>query len=125
MLTEPDQPRYLGFMASELSASRRDVKVVVALEPDDPIERLRALRAADEELANWLSQAVGEARRVGRSWAEIGDALGVTRQAAWKLYNDPLRAAIDQARAEACLTDDEAIAVANAELRAVRARRRR
>ena len=62
-------------MTSELSASRRDVKVVVALEPDDPIERLRALRAADEELANWLSEAVGQARRAGRSWAEIGDAF--------------------------------------------------
>ena len=49
----------------------------------------------------------------------------MTRQAAWKLYNNPLRAAIDQARAEARLTDDEAIAVANEELRAVRARRRR
>ena len=80
------------------------------------MERLR-LWGADEELANWLSEAVGQARRAGRSWAEIGDALGVTRQAAWKLYNNPLRAAIDQARAEARLTDDEAIAVANEELR--------
>jgi hypothetical protein len=69
-------------MGSELSASRAEVTVVVALEPDDPIERLRALRVADQEVANWLSDAVGQARQAGRPWAEIGDALGVSRQAA-------------------------------------------
>ena len=112
-------------MASSLSASRDHVKVVVALEPDDPVERLRALRAADQELANWLSEAVGQARGAGRSWAEIGEALGVSRQAAWHLYNNPLRSAIDRARTEAGLSEDEALAVAKEELRAVRARRRR
>lgn len=48
---------------NELSASRSDVKVVVALEPDDPMERLRALRAADEKLADWLSEAVASTPR--------------------------------------------------------------
>jgi hypothetical protein len=112
-------------MTSELTASRSEVKVTVALEADGPIERLQALRAADEELAGWLADAVGRARGAGKSWAEIGDALGVSRQAAWKLYNEPLRALIDAARAEAGMNDDEAMEVANQELRALRARRRR
>jgi len=110
-------------MGSQLSATRSDVTVVVALEPDDPIDRLRALKAADQEVANWLSDAVGEARRAGRSWAEIGDALGVSRQAAWQLYNSGLRSAIARSRAEANLSEDEALGIANEELRAVRSRR--
>jgi uncharacterized membrane protein len=112
-------------MASQLSATRSDVTVMVALELDDPIDRLRALKAADQELANWLSEAVGQARQAGRSWAEIGDALGVSRQAAWQLYNSGLRSAIANARAEAGLLEEEAQALAAEELRAVRARRQR
>ena len=99
--------------------------MVVALGPDDPIDRLRALRAADREMAHWLSDAVGQARQAGRSWSEIGEALGVSRQAAWQLYNSPLRSAVDEARARSGLTEEEAMAVADEELRAVRARRRR
>jgi uncharacterized membrane protein len=112
-------------MGSQLSATSAEVTVVVALEPDDPIERLRALRVADQEVANWLSDAVGQARQAGRSWAEIGDALGVSRQAAWELYNSGLRSAIAKARAEAGLSEEEAQAVADEELRVVRSRRRR
>ena len=112
-------------MGSQLSAARSDVTVVVALEPADPIDRLRALKAANQEVANWLSEAVGQARQAGRSWAEIGDALGVSRQAAWQLYNSGLRTAIAKFRAEAGLSEEEAQAVADDELRAVRARRRR
>jgi len=112
-------------MGSQLSATRSDVTVVVALGPDDPIDRLRALRAADKEMANRLAEAVGQARQAGRSWAEIGDALGVSRQASWKLYNSGLRSAIAKTRTEAGLTEEEAQAVADEELRAVRSRRRR
>jgi uncharacterized membrane protein len=112
-------------MGSQLSASSAEVTVVVALGPDDPIERLRALRVADQEVANWLSDAVGQARQAGRPWAEIGDALGVSRQAAWQLYNSGLRSAIAKARAEAGLSQEEAQAVAEKELHAVRSRRRR
>ena len=99
--------------------------VVVALEAEDPIDRLRALRVADQEVANWLAEAVGQARGAGRSWAEIGDALGVSRQAAWQLYNSGLRSAIARARTEAGLSEEEAQAVADEELNVVRDRRRR
>ncbi len=35
-----------------------------------------------------LQHAVGEARRVGCSWSDIGEALGCTKQAAWARFAD-------------------------------------
>jgi hypothetical protein len=32
--------------------------------------------------------AVKEARRLGQSWAEIGAALGITRQSAWERWHE-------------------------------------
>jgi len=34
-------------------------------------------------------QLVHEAREGGRSWTEIGEALGVSRQAAWERFSIP------------------------------------
>jgi hypothetical protein len=38
-----------------------------------------------------MYQTVGEAREAGRSWTEIGNALGVTKQTAWQRFADGLR----------------------------------
>lgn len=40
------------------------------------------------EEADKVPQAVAAARRAGASWAQIGKALGVTRQAAWEKYRE-------------------------------------
>jgi ClpX C4-type zinc finger len=37
---------------------------------------------AETSLAGW----VGRARELGATWAQIGDALGVTRQSAWERF---------------------------------------
>jgi hypothetical protein len=112
-------------VSDRLAADLQDVTVSIALKRDDPIDRLRALKAADEEVERWLVEAVADARRAGRSWAAIGDALGVSRQAAWQLYNTELRTAITQVRKRAGLTEKEALALAQKELGNVRSRRRR
>jgi len=114
-----------GQMTSNLAAEGRDVSVRVALKADDPIDRIRALKAADEQVELWVVQAVGEARQAGRSWSDIGQALGVSRQAAWQLYNAALNSAIAEVRQKSDLSEEEAIAMAGQELRAVRVRRRR
>jgi hypothetical protein len=37
---------------------------------------------AESSLAGW----VGRARELGATWAQIGDALGITRQSAWERF---------------------------------------
>jgi len=46
------------------------------------IERLAALAEVRRTAHSWISVMVVEARKQGLSWQAIGDALGVTRQAA-------------------------------------------
>jgi hypothetical protein len=48
--------------------------------------------AADLQAASaaTLKQAVDRARAAGRTWQEIGDALGVTRQAAFQRFGHPI-----------------------------------
>ncbi|HEV6954504.1 MAG TPA: helix-turn-helix domain-containing protein [Promicromonospora sp.] len=54
---------------------------------DDPAEGLRAVRAL-RELADRLEVLqVERARRLGWSWQDVADALGVSRQAVHKKYN--------------------------------------
>src|SRR5687768_5792656 len=53
---------------------------------DDPIDELEAAARLKSELDDLtdalLGHFVDQARRAGRSWAQIGAALGVTKQAA-------------------------------------------
>lgn len=53
--------------------------------PDaDPLEVLRALSAFQKYFAAIEKEAVRVARSQNRTWQEIGDALGRTRQAVWQ-----------------------------------------
>ena len=56
-----------------------------------PIEALRECRRAATALEKAISQTVGEARESGRSWTEIGVALGVTKQTAWQRFSGGMR----------------------------------
>lgn len=57
---------------------------------NDPIELIRAadqIRYGAEAL---MTAAVQQAREAGRTWQEIGQALGVSRQAAFQKYGKPI-----------------------------------
>ena len=57
--------------------------------PTDPqayLELISLVSAARSETAVLLSTAVASARRAGCTWNQIGDVLGVTRQAAQQQY---------------------------------------
>ena len=41
----------------------------------------------ERQLDEQRRKLVEACRRQGRSWADIGDALGVTRQTAWERYS--------------------------------------
>lgn len=51
------------------------------------LEALQANEILVRLLTGWRWSAMRQAREDGRSWAEIGSALGMTRQSAWEFYN--------------------------------------
>jgi Clp amino terminal domain, pathogenicity island component len=74
-------------MSPETSLSLQDVIQRVEAEADDqPLSRLQTASALVRELAEIGDAALGyfvdQARHAGHSWSEIGEALGVSKQAA-------------------------------------------
>ena len=55
----------------------------------DPLERVWAADRAAGAVHDLLAEAVAAARANGASWAEIGDTLGTTRQAAHQRFHQP------------------------------------
>lgn len=93
--------------------------------PVDPVEALRALTEGEVELEHLRRDRVQAARDAGVSWDRIGDALGMSRQAAWEYYNQDLRERLrSNVEANDDLTEDEAMELAASEAKTVRRRRR-
>ncbi len=94
--------------------------------PVDPLDALRALTRSEAELDELRHQQVAAARDGGASWEQIGEALGMSRQSAWEYFakraSENLKA---MAEANSDLSEDEAMALAVEEVKAVRRRRRR
>jgi hypothetical protein len=111
-------------MSTRLDAEQHDAQVRVAVElgSSEPLDQLRGLRAADRQLDVWQRQTIARAREQGASWAEIGAALGVTKQAAWALYNQDVRATLDVVRQRSGLTDEQAQRLADEQRDALRPR---
>lgn len=57
---------------------------------DDPIASVRAAREIQIRAEALMAAAVLQAREAGRTWQEIGEVLGVTRQAAFQRYGKPI-----------------------------------
>lgn len=60
--------------------------VMTAVDSEDPGEGLRAVMVLRRLAEALESQHVVGARRAGWTWEEVGDALGVSRQAVHKKY---------------------------------------
>jgi len=54
----------------------------------EPLEGLREACRIATALDKLTRESVGRARDAGHSWTQIGQALGVTKQAAWQRYSD-------------------------------------
>jgi hypothetical protein len=52
-----------------------------------PLEDLRVACAASGAVNKLIYQTVEDARRHGSSWAEIGQALDISKQAAWERFS--------------------------------------
>lgn len=98
--------------------------IAVTTETVDPLAELRALRDRERELQDARRLWIARARLQGRSWSEIGAALGVSKQAAWQLFNDEVTRILERVAARSGLTEDEAMQLAREELSAVRRQRR-
>jgi len=57
---------------------------------DDPIASVRAAREIRDRAEALMAAAVSQARETGRTWQEIGEVLGVSRQAAFQRYGKPI-----------------------------------
>ena len=54
---------------------------------ENPLGVIKGLTNALRSVEVKLSESVHEARRQRFTWEEIGDALGVSRQAAWERFS--------------------------------------
>lgn len=91
---------------------------------DDALDLLGLLSSTQEQVARWRREAVARARRQDRSWSEIGAALGISRQAAWEQFSADVEAMLDEVHDKSGLTEDEAMQLANDEIKKMRAERR-
>jgi hypothetical protein len=75
------------------NADQLTQEVILRAQSDDALARLSAAVVTAEEVRDvadeLLDRFVGGARDAGRSWAEIGTVLGVTKQAAQQRYVAP------------------------------------
>jgi hypothetical protein len=91
--------------------------------PVEPLDALREVARSEAELDKLRWKQIAGARDVGASWAEIGEALGVSRQSAWEYFTRRVSAAANVAE-NTDLSEDEAMDMAVEEVRAVRRSRR-
>jgi len=84
------QPGNPAVVARVLGAARMAMDDV----PDDPalapLDAVAVIRSLARVVEDGLREAVQLARRSGHTWAEIGDLLGTTRQAAFQRFGRPL-----------------------------------
>ena len=55
-----------------------------------PLEAVAVIRSLARVVEDGMREAVQAARRAGHTWAELGDLLGTTRQAAFQRFGRPL-----------------------------------
>lgn len=92
--------------------------------PGDPLDAIQEITASELELDRLRCALVKKARQAGNSWKQIATVLGTSRQAAWEYYTARFRAELDESTGNPRdLSEDEAVAIAVAESRAVRRRR--
>ena len=88
--------------------------------PVEPLEALRQVARSEAELDELRWNQIAAARDAGASWAEIGDALGVSRQSAWEYFTRRVRGDLAANVARSDLAEDLAMDLVVEEVRATR-----
>jgi hypothetical protein len=54
-----------------------------------PLDAIAFIQGAASEIGEGMQAAVQRAREAGRTWAEVGEVLGISRQAAFQRFGKP------------------------------------
>jgi cyanate lyase len=93
--------------------------------PAEPLDALRKVSQSELELDELRWTLIAAARDAGASWADIGEALAISRQSAWEYFTRRASAKIAKnVAANADLSEGEALDLAVEEVREVRRSRR-
>ncbi len=75
------------------TALRHDLDAILAapvLGRDDPLSTLEACADLQSRTADLVAAAVHRARLAGRTWQQVGEVLGISRQAAFQRFGRPI-----------------------------------
>jgi hypothetical protein len=62
---------------------------VLSDESASPLDAIAFIQGAASEMGDGMQAAVQRARELGRTWAEVGQVLGMSRQAAFQRFGRP------------------------------------
>lgn len=71
------------------AAARELLSQLLAAESASPLDAIAFIQGAASELAEGMQSAVQRARGAGQTWAEVGQVLGISRQAAFQRFGRP------------------------------------
>jgi hypothetical protein len=84
-------PRSFAATGQQLHRQLAEILAAPVLSAEgDPLELVRAAHIVQDQAEALMVAAVHEAREADHTWQEIGDVLGVTRQAAFQRYGRPI-----------------------------------
>lgn len=93
--------------------------------PVVPLDALREVALSEAQLDALRWNQIAAARDAGASWAQVGEALGVSRQSAWEYFTRRVRDELEaNVAANSALSEDDAMELAVQEVRATRRSRR-
>ena len=80
------------FAAAQLMHSRLGQLVAAPIlsADQDPLATVSVAREVKEDAESLLAAAVHQARAAGHTWQQIGEVLGITRQAAFQRFGRPI-----------------------------------
>jgi hypothetical protein len=70
------------------AAARGLLGRLLSEDPASPLDAIAFIQGAASEIGEGMQAAVQRAREAGRTWAEVGDVLGISRQAAFQRFGN-------------------------------------
>lgn len=81
------------------AAARGLLGQLLAQDPASPLDAIAFIQGAASEIGDGMQAAVERAREAGSTWAEVGQVLGITRQAAFQRFGRPVHPRTGQSMA--------------------------